>query len=267
MLLSTDRCILTDYYTLYKCFSVPVNSRHFSPGILPWQRFVLITEGEGTFFPDNGETIPVRKNDILYIESDTSYYTEWKAGSGFCSVGFRLAEDRPFFEDTGGILRFSQDGSLNRGFQEADDAYRLREPGAPLLCGAKILSLLYQLAQLDSRTRRRDRLDKSILYLEQHCEERPDASQLAALCGVSVPVFYRRFKERTGMTVTDYRYTVLFRHARTLLDTGEKNVGETAEALGFNDVFYFSKLFTRYCGLSPERYRKGERTGFSQPEG
>ena len=265
---TAEKCILTDYYIACGYNTAPRNSAHFSPGVLPWQRFVLITEGEGFFCPDTGKAFRVRKNDILYINTDASYYTAWEAGSSFCSVGIRLSVNRPFFNrtDSSSILLLSRDGSLNRSFLEAKEAYSLREPGAELLCGSKVLSLLYQLAQLDNRRHSGDRMYQSILYLEQHCEDHPDVSLLAGICGVSVPVFYRKFREHTGMNVTDYRYTVLFRRAEALLETGEKNVTETAAELGFNDIYYFSKLFTRYCGISPNRYRKGERTDSSVPE-
>lgn len=41
-----------------------------------------------------------------------------------------------------------------------------------------------------------------------------------------------------------------------LLRSTLMSVGETADALGFSDMLYFSKKFRAYTGVSPTDYRK-----------
>ena len=42
------------------------------------------------------------------------------------------------------------------------------------------------------------------------------------------------------------------------------SVGETADALGFSDMLYFSKKFRAYTGVSPTDYRKQIQTKYSK---
>ena len=42
--------------------------------------------------------------------------------------------------------------------------------------------------------------------------------------------------------------------AKNLLKTGQYKVTEVAEAVGYTDVFYFSKRFKAFCGYSPKEF-------------
>jgi two-component system response regulator YesN len=44
--------------------------------------------------------------------------------------------------------------------------------------------------------------------------------------------------------------------AKILLKNSEKAISEIAEAVGFNDYNYFSRIFKKYYGISPRDYRK-----------
>lgn len=48
---------------------------------------------------------------------------------------------------------------------------------------------------------------------------------------------------------------VRLRHAAHLLG-GEKRVTEVAFACGFSSVQYFNKIFKKYNGCTPSRYRR-----------
>ena len=45
-------------------------------------------------------------------------------------------------------------------------------------------------------------------------------------------------------------------HACYLLDITEDTVAEIAARLGHDDPYYFSRLFKRVMGVSPQRYRQ-----------
>lgn len=45
--------------------------------------------------------------------------------------------------------------------------------------------------------------------------------------------------------------------AKQLLSDGA-TVTETAESVGFSDIYYFSRAFKRYVGVAPARYRENE---------
>lgn len=44
-----------------------------------------------------------------------------------------------------------------------------------------------------------------------------------------------------------------------LLDISNLSISEVAESLGYEDAFYFSRIFRRLIGISPTQYRASSR--------
>ena len=107
------------------------------------------------------------------------------------------------------------------------------------------------------------RLSAAKEHLDLHFREKGVLSEAAALC----PVSRRRFNElfrlqyqtTPGRYVTDKRIA----YAGELLRAGYFSVSEAADAAGFSDVYYFSRLFHQMTGVTPSEYRKKESPAFS----
>lgn len=63
------------------------------------------------------------------------------------------------------------------------------------------------------------------------------------------------FKKKKNMTITAYIEAVRMEKARELLKSGLYSVQDTAEAVGYLDANYFCKVFKRYTGSTPSKYR------------
>lgn len=88
-------------------------------------------------------------------------------------------------------------------------------------------------------------------YLAEHAREEITLSVLAEHFGYSASYVARLFRRHLGTTVSEHRNALrLSRAYRLLLDT-EMRVGEIAEACGFHDIYYFSRLFKARYGTSP----------------
>ena len=64
------------------------------------------------------------------------------------------------------------------------------------------------------------------------------------------------FKRDVGVTVAKYIDDLLMFEARRRLASENESVGETSNALGYCDQFYFSRCFTKKFGMSPRDYKK-----------
>ena len=64
------------------------------------------------------------------------------------------------------------------------------------------------------------------------------------------------FKDKVGITFTEYLRDVRCRHAAFLFDEGINSVKSVAILSGFSDALYFSKIFKRETGISPTDYIK-----------
>ena len=62
------------------------------------------------------------------------------------------------------------------------------------------------------------------------------------------------FARQTGKTITEYITQMRVERAKTLLKDTNYKVYEIAEHVGFTNTEYFSKIFKKYTGKSPNRY-------------
>ena len=63
------------------------------------------------------------------------------------------------------------------------------------------------------------------------------------------------FRNEMGTTFSDYLTRVRLEAAKKLLMEGA-SVDKTAEEVGYNDGNYFIKIFKKYVGVTPAKYRK-----------
>ena len=63
------------------------------------------------------------------------------------------------------------------------------------------------------------------------------------------------FKEQTGYPPLQYINKLRIERAKQLLADAGLSVSECAETLGFTDVNYFSRLFRKFTGVSPSKYK------------
>jgi len=62
-------------------------------------------------------------------------------------------------------------------------------------------------------------------------------------------------KQETGKTAIDLIHLCLISEAKNLLKTGNKSISEIGYELGFENPPYFSKLFKKQVGISPNEFR------------
>ena len=76
---------------------------------------------------------------------------------------------------------------------------------------------------------------------------------------LSTPYVSAHFKKITGMTVTDFISKRKIQEAAYLIGSGHYAVGEVSSLLQFSSQSYFTKIFRKYMGVTPEVYRRGNR--------
>lgn len=79
-------------------------------------------------------------------------------------------------------------------------------------------------------------------------------TQYAQMCNLSEAHFIKKFKSVTGTTPHRYKVNLLVDKAIEILTSTNLNISETAYMLGFEDSLYFSRLFKKKTGLSPQKY-------------
>jgi AraC-like DNA-binding protein len=68
--------------------------------------------------------------------------------------------------------------------------------------------------------------------------------------------FASLFRHQTGMAPIEYFIHLRIRGACRLLDTTTLTVREIGYRVGYEDPYYFSRMFRKLMGLSPRQYRE-----------
>jgi two-component system response regulator YesN len=72
--------------------------------------------------------------------------------------------------------------------------------------------------------------------------------------------FCEYFKSQTGVTILDYVTKTRLEKAKELLVTSDLKIYDIAEQVGYADTKYFSKLFKKYYGEVPSKFKEKVKT-------
>lgn len=103
--------------------------------------------------------------------------------------------------------------------------------------------------------------DQIIRILQSALSDPPSLGELAKQMYVSPSTVTRRFKKETGQTIPEFLNRTRIRVAKLYMQEQNMNLGEIAQAVGFCDASYFSKVFQRYAGMTPTEYMLKKKAG------
>lgn len=101
-----------------------------------------------------------------------------------------------------------------------------------------------------------ERVEQTIAFMMDNLNRPLQVATLAFMAHVSPSHYFALFKRRTGCAPMDYFTRLRMKHACRLLDTTTSSVKEIAARLGYEDPFYFSRVFKSVQGSAPSDYRK-----------
>ncbi|MGN0523732.1 MAG: helix-turn-helix domain-containing protein [Eubacterium sp.] len=101
-----------------------------------------------------------------------------------------------------------------------------------------------------------NKLKNVLTYIRDHYDSAVTLEELAQVAGMTPRYFCRAFSQITGKTPIAYLNYYRIESAGERLIMTDDKITDIALSCGFNDMSYFSKLFTREKGLSPSAYRK-----------
>ena len=93
-------------------------------------------------------------------------------------------------------------------------------------------------------------------YIESHLEEDLDRGSLAKRFGISPEHLSRLFHRDMDVSLVAYITNAKLEYCRRMFDTTDCSVHEAAERVGYTNFSYFTKLFRKAYGCTPQEYRR-----------
>lgn len=93
-------------------------------------------------------------------------------------------------------------------------------------------------------------------YINKYYYLELNQTDIAKMCNLSKFHFSRTFKEYSGKTYKDFVTDLRIEAAKKLLTESEYRINEIGEKVGYKDIYYFSRIFKKKVGTSPNIFRK-----------
>ncbi len=100
------------------------------------------------------------------------------------------------------------------------------------------------------------KINKVLNYIDQHLDAPLTNEELAGSIHMVPNSFARLFKQQTGRSPQDFVRKKRVENASRLLYHSDQSIKQISDECGFNDRYYFTRVFSREMGISPARYRK-----------
>lgn len=101
-----------------------------------------------------------------------------------------------------------------------------------------------------------DLIEKAKQYAKNNINKKASLQDVARHIGMSTSYFSSFFKQETGQNFVDYANALKIIKAKELLESQKYRMNEIAYMLGFENAYYFSKVFRKYTGTTPTKYQQ-----------
>ncbi|MEC0230272.1 response regulator transcription factor [Paenibacillus alba] len=112
----------------------------------------------------------------------------------------------------------------------------------------------------------RPEIARAIQYIRHHLGDELTVDAISAESGFSTSHFSHIFKKEVGMSVIDYVLEQRIELAKKYLSEGKFRNYELSEKVGFQHYSYFSNIFKKMTGVSPNEYKRSMKNVITQSE-
>ncbi|MFT4938690.1 MAG: AraC-like DNA-binding protein [Paraglaciecola sp.] len=121
----------------------------------------------------------------------------------------------------------------------------------------QMLSHIALLGPISRRQQAKHQLDLELVHslMEASVHEKLELETLAKEVNLSKFHFIKKYRELTGSTPVNHFIHLKIKRACDLLDITNKSINEISYAIGYEDAYYFSRIFKKVMGISPSQYR------------
>ncbi|MEG2661058.1 MAG: AraC family transcriptional regulator, partial [Oscillospiraceae bacterium] len=91
-------------------------------------------------------------------------------------------------------------------------------------------------------------------YVLEHSDQRIMLQELASHVNLSPSYLSGAFKKEYGQTLVEFINEIKIKRAREIIRDEKCKVYELSYRLGFENSYYFTKVFKKYAGMTPKQY-------------
>ena len=212
--------------------------------------------GESTVF-FNGKQLDVKKDTIRFLpQGEIHEYIVKRKERGEC-IDIFFNTDIPVTNEAF-VLKLNQSEKIKSLFKKIFSVWVAKGDGYYFEC----VSIIYKIfAELQKKNyipeSQFNSIKPAIDYIEKHfLDKKITAEELTLCCTISYPYIKKLFVKKFGVPPIKYSIQLKINYACDLLLSELYTVTQVAELCGYNDIYFFSRQFKEYTGISPTIFFK-----------
>ena len=101
-----------------------------------------------------------------------------------------------------------------------------------------------------------DMINQIVDYMKDNLKKKLTVQEIASLYNFSESYFSKLFRTSTGMSPMDYFIHLKMQEACKMLCDTTLQIKYIAHSMGYDDPYYFSRIFKKTMNMSPQNYRE-----------
>lgn len=271
ILKKSDLYFSTPSETAKRLYYYPISAGHFF-GVKNYHlvrenyNSLLITHIiEGTFtFVIGGKAITAKKGDTVFLDcyGPHEYYTNDFFESIW--IHFSGANCREVYNEivnaNGNLIKCNDTEHVKKLLFRIFNGISGENPTAEFNLSLDIYKLFSELLNPIRTNNNNVRYEETVQeikkYIFENLNTKITVEDLAKEVNMSVPHFYRIFKQQTGFSPYDYVLVSRLNRAKEYLQKTSLSISEIAYEVGFKSESSFIGFFKTNTGISPSKFRK-----------
>lgn len=221
----------------------------------------LITDGEGSL--SSGEyRSSFSVGDIFFLPSgcECEYSFEQKGSPAAYAINFKLIGKEHVDKANESFLHIGADNKntnkiIRMIIQQMIEKSEKNVLGKELLLISYLYKIIFELySAKNENPNARSEIQRGIKYIEANYLEEFEIEEIARRCGMCLSLFYKSFKENTGLTPIEYKNRLKIDRAIELLKEKRHSLEDISNALNFCNQSYFIRTFKHFTGFTPKQF-------------
>lgn len=219
----------------------------------------------GAFYTIDGEVHHVKKGNVLLVKEKQIYAAKADVENpwAFFGLGFVLeigdGQTEKLITELPNVFRSSDSSQMAANFAELYRVWSTKSTGYLIKCRSLILDIIYILLSDEFRRGKSSahygKIEQIVDMMRENCGKKTySLDELCKISELSSSHFRMLFKDMTGLSVVQFQNRLRIDRAKELILSGNCNVTEAANAVGFSNVYYFSRTFRKLTGKNPSEY-------------
>ena len=229
-----------------------------------------ITGGEGVY-ENQGGKFKISPGSLIFTRPGEWHRYRPKKSTGWVEhyVGFTgyIAHQmfgRPWFTQKNSIVEVGHREEILDTYYKIFDYALEEKPGYQQVVAGMIMKMLGFIVSFDKQKdfsgKRVEKIIQNACFtIRENVESDINFQSFAEENNIGYSYFRKMFKKYTGVPPVQYHLDLKILRAKEMLLYTDKSIKEISYDLGFQSIYYFSRIFKSKLGVSPSEIRKTVR--------